>query len=89
MSQVSQTPEWKNLFGVCAAVGEDLGINPLWLRLAFAMPLIWFPVPVLSAYAFLGVAVLASRRLFPDRKPAPAAAPREAEEPAFEYAQAA
>jgi phage shock protein C len=65
-------PEWRNMFGVCAAIGEDLGFDPLWLRLAFAVPLIWFPFPVLSAYAALGVLVLASRLLFPNARPAPA-----------------
>lgn len=60
--------EWKNLFGVCGCVAEDFGFNPLWLRLAFAAPLIWAPLAVLSTYVALGVIVLASRLLFPNRK---------------------
>ncbi|MBM6575548.1 PspC domain-containing protein [Microvirga sp. SRT01] len=60
--------EWKNLFGVCGCIAEDFGFNPLWLRLAFAAPLIWAPLAVLSTYAALGVIVLASRLIFPTRK---------------------
>ena len=60
--------EWKNLFGVCGCIAEDFGFNPLWLRLAFAAPLIWAPLAVLPTYAALGVIVLASRLIFPTRK---------------------
>lgn len=62
--------EWKNMFGVCACIAEDFGFNPLWLRLAFALPLIWAPVQVIIAYFALGVIVLSSRLIFPNRKPA-------------------
>ncbi|MHC9416969.1 PspC domain-containing protein [Sphingomonas citri] len=61
-----------NLFGVCAAVGADLGFNPLWLRAAFAGALLFSLEAVLATYAALGVIVLASRLLFPDRRRAPA-----------------
>lgn len=67
--------EWKNLFGVCGCIAEDFGFNPLWLRLAFAAPLIWAPVAVLSTYAALGVIVLASRLIFPTRRRGEAVAP--------------
>lgn len=60
----------QNLFGICARVGEDFGFNPLWLRLAFAGLLILNPVAVIGAYFALGVVVLTSRLLFPNRKPA-------------------
>ncbi|MBW6528566.1 PspC domain-containing protein [Sphingomonas sp. RHCKR7] len=63
-----------NLFGVCAAVGEDLGFNPLWLRAAFAGALLFSLEAVLATYAALGVVVLASRLLFPDRRRASATA---------------
>ncbi|VXD03002.1 PspC domain-containing protein [Sphingomonas sp. 8AM] len=56
-----------NLFGVCAALGEDFGFNPLWLRLGFAMALLFSLEKVLIAYVALGVLVLASRLLFPNR----------------------
>lgn len=63
-----------NLFGVCAAVGEDLGVNPLWLRAAFAGALLFSLEAVLATYAALGVIVLASGLLFPDRRRATATA---------------
>lgn len=58
-------------FGVCEAVGQDFGFNPLYLRLAFIAPLFFFPAQTFMAYFALGAIVLASRLLFP-AKPAPA-----------------
>lgn len=54
-------------FGICEAVGQDFGFNPLWLRLAFIAPLFFFPMQTFMAYFLLGGAVLASRLLFPAR----------------------
>ncbi|MDR6789473.1 phage shock protein PspC (stress-responsive transcriptional regulator) [Sphingomonas sp. BE138] len=59
-----------NLFGICAALGEDFGFNPMWLRLAFAVALLFSLEKVLLTYAALGVLVVVSRLLFPNRKPA-------------------
>ncbi len=56
------------LLGVCEALGEDFGFNPLWLRIAFALPLIWDPVAVFGAYLALGVVVLLSRLIVPSRR---------------------
>lgn len=61
-------------FGICEAVGQDFGFNPLYLRLAFIAPLFFFPVQSFAAYFGLGLVVLASRLLFP-AKAAPAATP--------------
>ncbi|WP_317151605.1 PspC domain-containing protein [Sphingopyxis indica] len=55
-------------FGICEAVGQDFGFNPLWLRLAFIAPLFFFPVQTFMAYFLLGGVVLAARLLFPARK---------------------
>ncbi|WP_294197430.1 PspC domain-containing protein [uncultured Sphingomonas sp.] len=63
-----------NLFGVCAALGEDFGFNPMWLRLAFAVALLFSLETVLMTYAALGVIVLVSRLLFPNRKAVPGSA---------------
>src|SRR4051812_13400256 len=52
--------------GICEAVGEDFGFNPLPLRIAFGVLLLWNPVAVIGAYFGLGVIVLASRFLFPN-----------------------
>lgn len=58
-----------NLFGVCAALGEDFGFDAMWLRLAFAVALLFDLEKVILAYAALGVMVLVSRMLFPNRAP--------------------
>ena len=53
------------ILGVCEAIGEDFGFNPLWLRLAFIAPLFIEPVMTIAVYAALGVVVAASRYFFP------------------------
>ena len=52
-------------FGICQALGEDFGFPPNLLRVAFGIPVIFFPVPVLSLYFGLGAIVLVSRLLAP------------------------
>ena len=67
--------------GICEGLGEDLGFNPLPLRIALAAGLLWNPAAIVGIYLGLGVIVLASRLLFPPVcKPALAAegAPAEA-----------
>lgn len=54
-------------FGVCEAIGQDFGFNPLWLRLAFVPPVFFQPGYALVAYLALGLIVLASRLLFPPK----------------------
>ena len=78
------------LLGVCQALGEDFGFNPIWLRLAFALPLMFFPVAVFSAYLGLFVVVALSRLLVrgPRRKPAPAVAADRDEDSADQTEQA-
>lgn len=60
------------IFGVCQAIGDDFGFNPMWLRIPLAVPVVFAPWYSVAAYAALGLAVLASRFLFPDRKRASA-----------------
>ncbi len=62
------------LLGVCQALGEDFGFNPLFLRVAFAAPLLWDPVTPIAVYLALGVLVAASRLIYPN--PRAAAAPQ-------------
>lgn len=62
-------------FGICEAVGQDFGFNPLYLRLAFIAPLFFFPVQTFITYFGLGLIVLASRLLFPAGQPAVAGQP--------------
>ncbi|NJS15490.1 MAG: PspC domain-containing protein [Sphingopyxis sp.] len=59
-------------FGVCEAIGQDFGFNPLWIRLAFVPALFFFPFQAPFLYIGLGLIVLASRLMFP-AKPAAAA----------------
>ena len=59
-------------FGVFQSIGEDLGINPFYLRVVFLAGLFFSPLAVIGAYAALGAVVALSRWLFP--KPCSAAA---------------
>ena len=61
-------------FGVCQGLGEDLGINPNWFRVALALALFVSPLGAVAAYAAGGVLVLASRLLVPHRRSASAEA---------------
>lgn len=63
------------LLGVCQALGEDLGFNPLLLRVAFALPLFFNPNYTVAAYLALGLVVLTLRLLVPN--PASAKVPAE------------
>lgn len=83
-------------FGVCEGIGQDLGFNPNYLRIVFALTLLFAPKVVLSIYFGAGLVVAASRLLFPPRpvakvQPLAAAMPSaiENDEPALVYAQAA
>ena len=54
-----------SLFGVCQAIGDDFGFNPIVLRLGF-LAVGFFSIPAsIGAYALLGIGVAASRWLFP------------------------
>ena len=68
------------MLGICQGVGEDLGIHPNILRVALAFGLFLSPVGTIAAYAALGVVVLASRLIWPNR----ASAAIEAEQPVAE-----
>lgn len=54
------------LLGVCEAVGEDFGFNPLFLRVPFSMVVLYSPTIAIGAYLVLGLIVMASRLLFPN-----------------------
>lgn len=54
-----------NLLGICNAIGEDFGFNPLWLRLALGALFVLQPVGVVVAYLALGMVVLVSRIVLP------------------------
>ena len=62
------------LLGVCEAIGQDFGFNPLWLRLAFIAPLFFQPMLAIGAYLLLGAVVAATRYFFPRASVEPAVA---------------
>jgi phage shock protein PspC (stress-responsive transcriptional regulator) len=53
------------ILGVCEAIGEDFGFNPVFLRIPLAASVIWNPLVAIGTYFALGAVVLASRLLFP------------------------
>ena len=61
------------ILGVCEAIGEDFGFNPVFLRVPFAAAVLWSPTLTFATYFLLGAAVLASRLLFPRSRQALAA----------------
>jgi phage shock protein PspC (stress-responsive transcriptional regulator) len=69
-SQPSVFARDHTLLGVCEAIGEDLGFNPVFLRLAFAVGLFLNPLAVLAAYAGLGALVAFTRLVAPDPRSA-------------------
>lgn len=54
------------LLGVCFALGQDFGFNPVYLRVMLALGVLWSLPTAIGAYAGLGVLVAFSRRLAPD-----------------------
>jgi phage shock protein PspC (stress-responsive transcriptional regulator) len=66
-----------SLIGVCQAVGDGLGFNADFLRVALAISLIVKPEYTLIVYGILAVTVLASRLLV--REPRRAKAVRQPE----------
>ncbi|HZV19673.1 MAG TPA: PspC domain-containing protein [Sphingobium sp.] len=53
------------LLGVCEAIGEDFGFNPIWLRAAFAVTVFFNLFLAVGIYLAVGVVVLFTRRLHP------------------------
>jgi phage shock protein PspC (stress-responsive transcriptional regulator) len=56
------------IFGVCEAIGEDFGFNPVLLRVPFAAIVLWSPMIAIGAYLAVGLVVLASRLLSREHK---------------------
>jgi phage shock protein C len=64
-AQDYQSEEPQSLFGICQAAGEDLGVNPMLLRVGLIGVLFFNPALMLGAYVGLGMVVGGSRPLFP------------------------
>jgi phage shock protein PspC (stress-responsive transcriptional regulator) len=73
-NQVALPMRAHTILGVCEAIGEDFGFNPVLLRVPFAATVLWSPTLTLAIYFALGAVVLVSRLLFPRAKPAQAEA---------------
>lgn len=57
------------IFGVFQSVGEDLGVDPFYLRVAFFAGLFYSPLGMIAAYVALGAVVALSHWLFPKARP--------------------
>ncbi|WP_454882793.1 PspC domain-containing protein [Sphingomonas oryzagri] len=66
-TQTDASANKDNLLGICHAIGEDFGFNPIFLRIPLAAMIVVNAKWTLIAYAAMGVVVLASRLLI--RKP--------------------
>lgn len=73
------------ILGVCEAIGQDFGFNPNFLRIPLAGGVLISPLASFGIYFALGLAVLASRLLFP--APRQLAAPQAASAPAERSAE--
>jgi phage shock protein C len=91
-NQVALPLRSHTILGVCEAIGEDFGFNPMFLRIPLAASVIWNPLIAFSTYFVLGLVVLASRFLFPKPKtpePAKSSSGSNAANEQREYAKAA
>lgn len=55
------------ILGVCEGIGQDLGFNPLYLRLVFAGLFYFNPLVVIGSYVALGAGLALARWLYPVR----------------------
>ena len=67
-NQVALPLRAHTILGVCEAIGEDFGFNPVFLRVPLAASVLWSPLWAIAAYFALGAVVLLSRVLFPKPK---------------------
>jgi phage shock protein C len=58
--------------GVCAALGEDFGFNPIYLRIALAFGVYLNPIATIAAYLAAGIVIVATRLLVPNPRVAEA-----------------
>jgi phage shock protein C len=90
VNQVALPLRSHTILGICEAVGEDFGFNPVLLRIPFAASVVYSPTLAIGTYLGLGLVVLASRLLFPKAKVAEAVgAQPEAANEQREFAKAA
>lgn len=68
-SQPSVFARDHTIFGVCEALGEDFGFNPVYLRIAFSLGLFFSHWGALALYAGLGLLVAFTRFAVPNPRP--------------------
>ena len=61
------------MLGVCEGLGQDLGIHPNLLRIAFGAAIFFAPMAAVAVYLSLGLLVAATRYAFPDLPAVPSA----------------
>jgi len=66
VNQVALPLRSHTILGVCEAIGEEFGFNPVYLRVLFAASVIYSPTMSIAAYLLLGLGVLAARMLVPN-----------------------
>lgn len=89
-NQVALPLRSHTILGVCEAIGEDFGFNPVLLRIPFAASVVYSPLLAIGTYFALGALVLASRMLFPRATVTEASSTvPEAQNEQTEYAKAA
>ena len=54
------------IFGACRSLGQDLGFNPMFVRVPLAAGIMFAPLWMIGIYLSLCVLVFAIRTLFPD-----------------------
>jgi len=64
-NQVALPLRSHTILGVCEAIGEDFGFNPVWVRVPLAAVVLYSIPLAFGLYFALGAVVLASRLLFP------------------------
>jgi phage shock protein PspC (stress-responsive transcriptional regulator) len=67
-NQVALPLRSHTILGVCEAIGEDFGFNPVYLRVPFAASVLVSPFWAIATYFALGAVVLLSRLVFPKPK---------------------
>jgi phage shock protein PspC (stress-responsive transcriptional regulator) len=67
-NQVALPLRSHTILGVCEAIGEDFGFNPVYLRVPFAASVLVSPFWAIVTYFALGAVVLLSRIVFPKPK---------------------
>jgi phage shock protein PspC (stress-responsive transcriptional regulator) len=80
-SQPSVFARDHTILGVCEALGEDFGFNPLLLRIPLSVCLLLNPFAVIGIYAALAIPVALSRFLAPNPRPAGIGQPAAADSP--------